>query len=139
MTGATRRLRIGFLPLVDAATLVVAVDGGFAADEGLDVELVREVSWSNIRDKRAVGLFDAAHLLAPIAIGSSFGLGQVKVPIVASINLAMNGNAIAVSSALYDELLEANGELADPALSARALAAAASIREAQGREPPPLR
>ena len=43
MTGAHNRLRIGFIPLVDAATLVVAVDKGFARAEGLDVELVREV------------------------------------------------------------------------------------------------
>ena len=27
---------------------------------GLDLELVREVSWSNVRDKLNIGLFDAA-------------------------------------------------------------------------------
>ncbi len=119
MTGARKRLRIGFMPLVDAAALVVAVDGGFAADEGLDIELVREVYWWNIRDKLAIGLFDAAHLLAPLAIGSSMGLGQVKAPFVAPMNLAMNGNAIAVSGALYEELLAADGDLLNPASSAR--------------------
>jgi hypothetical protein len=36
------RLRIGYIPLVDAAALIVAVDHGFAAAEGLDVDLVRE-------------------------------------------------------------------------------------------------
>lgn len=114
MTGTRKRLRIGFMPLVDAAALVVAVDGGFAADEGLDIELVREVSWWNIRDKLAIGLFDAAHLLAPLAIGSSMGLGQVKAPFVAPMNLAMNGNAITVSGALYEELLAADGDLRNP-------------------------
>ena len=77
------RLRIGFIPLSDATALIVAVDKGFAAAEGLDVELVREVSWSNVRDKLNIGLFDAAHLIAPVAIASSLGLGHVKVPIVA--------------------------------------------------------
>ena len=121
MTGARKRLRIGFMPLVDAAALVVAVDGGFAADEGLDIELVREVSWWNIRDKLAIGLFDAAHLVAPLAIGSSMGLGQVKAPFVAPMNLAMNGNAITVSGALYEELLAADGDLLNPGVeSARA-------------------
>src|SRR5476651_453777 len=38
------KLRIGYIPLVDAISLVVAVDSGFAAAEGLDAELVREVS-----------------------------------------------------------------------------------------------
>ena len=37
------RLRIGFIPLCDATALLIAVDKGFCADEGLDVELVREV------------------------------------------------------------------------------------------------
>ncbi|MEK4031539.1 ABC transporter substrate-binding protein [Methylocystis sp. IM2] len=52
---ADRKLRIGFIPLVDAAPLLVAVDKGFAAEEGLDVELVQEVSWSNIRDRLSIG------------------------------------------------------------------------------------
>jgi len=46
-----KKLRIGFIPLVDATALLVAVDGGFTKAQGLDVELVREVSWSNVRDK----------------------------------------------------------------------------------------
>ena len=58
----TTPLHIGFIPLVDAAALIIAVDKGFAAAEGLDVKLVREVSWSNVRDKLNIGLFDAAHL-----------------------------------------------------------------------------
>ena len=84
------RLRIGFIPLADAAALIVAADKGFAAAEGLDIELVREVSWSNVRDKLNIGLFDAAHLLAPVAIASSLGIGHVRVPIAAPVNLGIN-------------------------------------------------
>ena len=98
-------MQIGFIPLVDAAALIVAVDKGFAAEEGLDVTLVREVSWSNVRDKLNIGLFDAAHLLAPVAIASSLGLGHVKVPIVAPFNLGLNGNAITVSPALHAAIM----------------------------------
>ena len=46
-----KKLRIGFIPLCDATSLLIAVDKGFAAAEGLDIELVREVSWANVRDK----------------------------------------------------------------------------------------
>ena len=75
----TDRLRIGFIPLCDAVALLVAVDKGFAAAEGLEIELVREVSWSNVRDKLNIGHFDpAAHLIAPIAIASSLGLGTSR-------------------------------------------------------------
>src|SRR6188472_1026085 len=117
MTG--QRLRIGFIPLVDAAALIVAVDKGFTKAEGLDVSLVREVSWSNVRDKLNIGLFDAAHLLAPVAIASSLGLGHIKVPITAPFNLGLNGNAITVSPSLYAAIkAEAEGDILDPMVTA---------------------
>jgi ABC-type nitrate/sulfonate/bicarbonate transport system substrate-binding protein len=130
---SSRKLRIGFIPLADAAALIVAADKGFAAEEGLDVELVREVSWSNVRDKLNIGLFDAAHLLAPVAIASSLGFGHVKVPIIAPFNLGLNGNAITVTNALQKALQDkAEGDLADPKISARALAAIVAERRRKG-------
>ena len=128
-----KTLRIGYIPLVDATALIVAVDHGFAAAEGLTVELVREVSWSNVRDKLNIGLFDAAHLLSPVAIASSLGLGHVRVPIIAPFNLGLNGNAITVSPRLHAALSAlADGELSDPRVSARALARAVAERKARG-------
>src|ERR1700748_133341 len=120
----SERLRIGFIPLCDAAATIVAVDRGFCANEGLDVELIREVSWSNVRDKLNIGIFDAAHLIAPVAIASSLGLGHVKVPIVAPVALGINGNAITVSPALYRALAAEAGwdggnAIADPLKSAQ--------------------
>jgi ABC-type nitrate/sulfonate/bicarbonate transport system substrate-binding protein len=132
----TTPLRIGFIPLVDAAALIVAVDKGFAASEGLDVTLVREVSWSNVRDKLNIGLFDAAHLLAPVAIASSLGLGHVKVPIVAPFNLGLNGNAITVSPALHAAIMgEIDGDQFDPMATALALARVVAKRRRSGAEP----
>jgi ABC-type nitrate/sulfonate/bicarbonate transport system substrate-binding protein len=129
-------LHIGFIPLVDAAALIVAVDKGFAAAEGLDVTLVREVSWSNVRDKLNIGLFDAAHLLAPVAIASSLGIGHVKVPIVAPFNLGVNGNAITVSPALHAAIMaELDGDRFDPMATARALARVVASRRKRGAEP----
>jgi two-component system, oxyanion-binding sensor len=129
-------LHIGFIPLVDAAALIVAVDKGFTAAEGLDVTLVREVSWSNIRDKLNIGLFDAAHLLAPVAIASSLGLGHVKVPIVAPFNLGLNGNAISVSPALHAAIMaEIDGDPFDPMATASALARVVAKRRKSGAEP----
>ncbi len=130
------RLRIGFIPLADATALLIAVDKGFCAAEGLDVELVREVSWSNIRDKLNIGLFDAAHLIAPVAIASSLGLGHVKVPIIAPFGLGVNGNAITVSPPLHAALVAAaEGDILDPMVSARALARVVAQRKASGEEP----
>ncbi|WP_050406647.1 CmpA/NrtA family ABC transporter substrate-binding protein [Bradyrhizobium embrapense] len=132
----TTSLRIGFIPLVDAAALIVAVDKGFAATEGLDVTLLREVSWSNVRDKLNIGLFDAAHLLAPVAIASSLGLGHVRVPIAAPFNLGLNGNAITVSPALRAALMEEiDGDRFDPMATAQALARVVAKRRKSGAEP----
>ena len=130
------RLRIGFIPLLDAAALIVAVDKGFAAQEGLSVELLREVSWSNVRDKLNIGLFDAAHLLTPVAIASSLGVGHIKVPIMTPFLLGLNGNAVTVSPRLYAALAgAADGDLGDPLVSARALGRVAAERRKQRAEP----
>jgi NitT/TauT family transport system ATP-binding protein len=132
----TDRLRIGFIPLCDAVALLVAVDKGFAAAEGLEIELVREVSWSNVRDKLNIGHFDAAHLIAPIAIASSLGLGHIKVPIIAPFALGVNGNAITVSPALHAAIVEAaQGDILDPMVSGHALARVVAQRKARGEEP----
>ena len=131
-----KKLRIGFIPLCDATSLLVAADKGFAAAEGLDIELVREVSWANVRDKLNIGLFDAAHLIAPVAIASSLGLGHVKVPIVAAFGLGVNGNAITVSPALYASLAaNADGNITDPMVTARALGKVVAQRKAKGQAP----
>jgi len=133
MTGP---LHIGFIPLVDAAALIVAVDKGFTVAEGLEVTLVREVSWSNVRDKLNIGLFEAAHLLAPVAIASSLGVGHVKVPIVAPFNLGINGNAITVSPSLHAAIMaEIDGDRLDPMATARALARVVTARRKRGAEP----
>ena len=137
MTASQTRLRIGFIPLADAAALIVAVDKGFAAAEGLDVELVREVSWSNVRDKLNIGLFDAAHLLAPVAIASSLGLGHVKVPILAPFGLGVNGNAITVSPALYTAIdglnIAVSGRLVQTVIVADLAFRGRDLRKCDGR------
>jgi ABC-type nitrate/sulfonate/bicarbonate transport system substrate-binding protein len=129
-------LRVGYIPLVDATALLVAVDMGFTREQGLEVELVREMSWSNVRDKLNIGLFDAAHLLSPVAVASSLGIGHVRVPLVTPFNLGLNGNAITVSPRLFASLSSlADGDIADPLVSARALARVVAERKARGSEP----
>jgi len=132
----TTSLQIGFIPLIDAAAVIVAVEKGFTGAEGLDVTLVREVSWSNVRDKLNIGLFDAAHLLAPVPVASSLGLGHIKVPIVVPLNLSLNGNAITVSPALDAAIMtEIDGDRLDPLATARALSRVVAARRRNGSEP----
>ena len=88
----TERLRIGFIPLLDAALPIVAGRCGFAEAEGLDLELVREHSWANIRERVAIGHVQAAHMLAPMPIAASLGLGPLDMPLVAPMALGLGGN-----------------------------------------------
>lgn len=99
----------GFIPLVDIATLAVAREIGFAAEEGIALELKRENSWSNIRDKLALGLIDAAHMLAPMPIAMSLGLSRLPSPVIAPMLLSMNGNVVGVSRRLARRLAEDRG------------------------------
>lgn len=115
-------LIIGFVPLLDCAALVVAVEKGFTAAEGLEVTLVRETSWANIRDRIMVGHFDAAQVLGPMAVASSLGIGHVAVPMVAPIALGLGGNAITVSKPLWWAMQRQGAQLGgDPATQGRAL------------------
>jgi ABC-type nitrate/sulfonate/bicarbonate transport system substrate-binding protein len=96
---------VGFIPLLDCAPLAVAVEKGFARAEGLDLRLVRETSWANIRDRVVVGHFDAAHMLGPMAIASTLGVGHLKVPMAAPLSLGLGGNGITVSLRVWDAML----------------------------------
>jgi NitT/TauT family transport system ATP-binding protein len=100
----TTELTIGFIPLLDSAILIAASEAGFAEAEGLKLQLVRETSWANIRDRVAVGHFDGAHLLAPMSIAFNLGITPLTTPVVAPMALGLGGNAITVTNALYDEM-----------------------------------
>ncbi len=129
------RIRAGFIPLVDAAVLVAAADRGFAAAEDVDLELVREVSWSNIRDKLKLGHFEAAHLLAPMAIAESLGLDYAKVPLSAPVVLSQNGNSILLGNETFAALSDlTDGDLDDPAVSGAALKRLVAARAAKDEE-----
>lgn len=131
-----KTIRIGFIPLVDAAIAIAAVECDFAAREGLKIELVREVSWANIRDKLAADIFDGAHMLAPLAIATSLGLGHVKTPLAVPFGLNANGNCITVSSRLYRMIEEVLGHPpADPPESAQAMHAIIERRKRVGLPP----
>lgn len=111
-------LRVGILPLTDAAPIIVARDLGFFARQGLDVEICLETAWATIRDKLAAGLLDAAHMLAPMPLAAALGLDGVGVPMITALSLNLNGNAITVSRSLYERMGAING---DPAAAGVAL------------------
>jgi len=120
---STTKLTAGFLPLFDSALLVLAHERGFAEDEGLDVHLVRETSWANIRDRAAIGHFEIAQMLAPMPLAASLGLTPIATPMIAPVVLGLGNNGVTVSQALWQSMTAAGApDDLDPRATGLALA-----------------
>src|SRR5689334_2830088 len=96
-------LRIGFLPVSDCAPLVYAYEAGVFEKYGLEVQLQRESSWANIRDKVIYGELDAAHAPATLPFLSNIGLDSDPCACVSALVLSLQGNAITISKKLWDQ------------------------------------
>lgn len=116
-------LRLGYVPLIDAAPLIVASEIGFAAEEGLQFDLLRLRSWAQSRDMLGTGGIDAAHMLVPLPIAQTLGLGPAYPAFDLVMFLAQGGQAIAVSAALAARLRDIGHGFAfnDPAAARDAL------------------
>ena len=126
------RIRIGFLPLVDAALPILAREKGFAEAEGLELELVRDFTWATVRDRLLYGHTDAAHLLAPLAIATSLGRDRPPVALSVPFVLGLNGNAITLSVPLAGEVVRGKG-LGDPVEAGHRFREVALRRNAEGK------
>lgn len=99
-------LKLGYIPLTDCAPVVVAKEFGFFEKWGLNVELKQQSSWQTLKSELTTGQLDAAQLLAPMPIASSLGLDGLTDKMIAPMVLSRNGNAITLSSKLYEALLD---------------------------------
>lgn len=127
--------RVGFLPLVDAALPILAHELGFAAREGVAIELVRDMTWATVRDRLLYGHTDAAHLIAPLAIATTLGRDRPPVPLSVPFVLGLNGNAVTFSTGLADSVGLSNA-LGDPVATGAELRRVANARRDAGK---PLR
>lgn len=105
-------LSVGFIPLVDAAPLIVAQEMGFAGEEGISLDLRRAPSWSSLRDMLSFGQVDAAHMLSPVPVAAAMGLGGAGGALSAVSVLSVNGNVIGVNNALAERLRDAGHDFA---------------------------
>ena len=121
------RVSVAFIPLTDAAPLIAAEEIGFAREEGLTLDLVRAPSWSSLRDMLAFGAVEAAHLLAPVPVAMSLGIGGVASEISALMVMSVNGTVIGTSKSLANRIRDVAEpfDFNDAAAAGRALSAAA--------------
>ncbi|WP_196260903.1 CmpA/NrtA family ABC transporter substrate-binding protein [Pelagibacterium limicola] len=132
------QITVGYVALLDAAVLIAAEEQGFAAAEGLELNLVRETSWANIRDRVAIGHFDAAHMLAPMPLSANLGLTPLDVAMIAPMALGLGGNAVTVSSAVWAEMRE-HGATGGVDARAAGIALAGVIAERKRNDAPRLK
>ena len=125
-------IHLGYIPLIDAAPLIVARELGFAEEEGLDLLLHRAPSWSTLRDMLAFGQIEAAQMLAPVPVAMALGLGGIALKIDALMVLSLGGTVIGVSPTLAARMRAApishDFAFNNPTAAGRALIAAANGR-----------
>lgn len=115
----SRPLRLGFLPLTDAAPLIVAQHRGIFTRHGLHVELRREIGWATLRDKITYGEMEAAQAPAPMLWAMQLGLSTPPCDVLTALVLNRNGNAITLSRALWEAGVRDGASLREHARSRR--------------------
>jgi nitrate/nitrite transport system substrate-binding protein len=98
------QLKIGFIKLTDMVPLAIAYEKRFFEDEGLYVTLEPQANWKVVLDRVITGELDAAHMLAGQPLGATVGIGT-KADIITAFSMDLNGNAITVSNAVWQQML----------------------------------
>jgi nitrate/nitrite transport system substrate-binding protein len=96
-------VRIGFIPLTDCASVVMASVLGFDKKYGVKIVPTKEASWAGVRDKLVNGELDMAHVLYGLIYGVHLGIGGPKKDMAVLMSLNNNGQAITLSKALADK------------------------------------
>src|SRR6195952_3871732 len=88
---------VGFMALTDSASLIVAATQGFAQPYGLNINLHRQPSWANLRDKLVNGELHAAHSLYGLIYAAQLGMGGPATDMAVLMGLNQNGQSINLS------------------------------------------
>ena len=108
-----KEVKIGFIPLTDCASVVMASVLGFDKKYGVTIIPTKEASWAGVRDKLVNGELDFAHVLYGLVYGVHLGTAGPKKDMAVLMNLNHNGQAITLSKALADK-----GAVDGPSLAA---------------------
>lgn len=90
-------LRIGFIPITCATPIVMSEPLGFYEKQGLNATVVKMPNWAAVRDSAIAGELDAYHMLSPMPIAITMGLGSASFPIKLASIENINGQAITVA------------------------------------------
>ncbi|MBD3883666.1 ABC transporter substrate-binding protein [Phormidium tenue FACHB-886] len=100
-------LTIGFIPITCATPIVMSEPLGFYSKYGLNVQVKKMPNWAAVRDSAIAGELDAYHMLSPMPIAITLGLGSAAFPIKLASIENINGQAITVALKHKDTVKEA--------------------------------
>lgn len=98
-----KEVKIGFIPLTDCASVVMASVLGLDQKYGVKIIPSKEASWAGVRDKLVNGELDFSHVLYGLVYGLQLGVGGPKKDMAVLMHLNNNGQAISLSKALADK------------------------------------
>jgi nitrate/nitrite transport system substrate-binding protein len=98
-----KEVRIGFIPLTDCASVVMAAVNKFDEKYGVKIIPTKEASWAGVRDKLVNGELDMAHVLYGLVYGVHLGIAGPKKDMAVLMNLNHNGQALTLSKKLADK------------------------------------
>ncbi len=90
-------LKVGFIPITCATPIIMAHPLGFYTKQGLNVDVVKTAGWAVVRDKTINKEYDAAHMLSPMPIAISMGLGSNPIPFSVPAIENINGQCITLA------------------------------------------
>src|SRR6195256_1646441 len=90
-------LKVGFIPITCATPIIMAQPMGFYTKHGLNVDVIKTAGWAVIRDKTLNKEYDAAHMLSPMPLAITLGVGSNPIPYAAPAIENINGQAIMLS------------------------------------------
>ncbi|WP_337038853.1 MULTISPECIES: CmpA/NrtA family ABC transporter substrate-binding protein [Pseudescherichia] len=97
-----KEIRVGFIPLTDCASVVMAAVKKFDEKYGIKIILSKESSWASVRDKLVSGELDAAHVLYGLVYGLQLGVSGPQHDMAMLMTLNNNGQAITLSNQLKE-------------------------------------
>ncbi len=91
-------VNIGFIPLTDCASVVMASVKGFDRKYGVTITPSKQASWAAVRDKLVSGELDASHVLYGLVYGVQMGVGGPQKNMAVLMTLSNNGQGISLAN-----------------------------------------
>ena len=90
-------LKVGFIPITCGTPIIMSQPMGYFGRNGLNVDVVKTAGWALIRDKTLNKEYDAAHMLSPMPLAITLGIGSNPVPYTMPAVENINGQAITLA------------------------------------------